>query len=127
MDQSGGAFEEWYREEHRRVLGSMVALAGDRDLAAEVTDEAFVRALARWNRVQHMASPAGWTYRVALNGLRRKQRRRTTERRAVDRSVAGATTDLGRLDPEPHPEVWAAVRALPTKQRITIVLRYVAD
>ena len=41
---------------------------------------------------------------------------------------------IGRLRPAPSvepvpvfPEVWVAVRLLPTRQRVAIVLRYVAD
>ena len=128
MELSGSSFADWYRAEHPRVLGSITALSGDGGLAAEVTDEAFTRALADWPRVQRMASPAGWTYRVALNVLRRKHRRRGTEQRAL--STVGTRADgAGRVhtDPTSHPEVWAAVRQLPEKQRVAVVLRYVAD
>ena len=121
-------FDDWYRGEHPRVLGAITALSGDADLAADVTDEAFTRALAAWPRVERMASPAGWTHRVALNALRRRHRRRGTERRALSSAsgrAGGAATV--HLDATRDPEVWNAVRALPEKQRFAIVLRYVAD
>lgn len=123
-DEAGQGFEEWYRREHRRVFASLVALCGDRDLAAEVTDEAFVRALARWPTVRVMDSPTGWTYRVALNVLRRSYRRRGSEQRALD---AAGRTRRPDTNPVGYPEVWTAVRALPDKQRVAVVLRYVAD
>jgi RNA polymerase sigma factor (sigma-70 family) len=115
-------FEDWYRSQHRAVLGALVALSGDVEVAREATDEAFARALERWSDVQGMASPGGWVYQVALNVLRRTSRRRAT----------AATRLLGRpnsaSDPHlPRPEVWAAVRALPIRQRTAVVLRYVAD
>ncbi len=126
MDEAPLTFSAWYEREHPRVLGALVALSGDVGLAAEVTDEAFTEALVRWPRVSMMASPAGWTHRVALNGLRRRHRRRGTESRAL--AVVGARLGPhGETDPVGHPEVWSAVRGLPEKQRVAIVLRYVAD
>lgn len=122
-------FEIWYRREHPRMLGSLGALCGDADLAADVTDEAFTRALAEWSRVAVMASPAGWTYRVALNALRRRQRRRGHERRLLAQVAtrAGDRVPVATDSLTAHAEVWDAVRALPDKQRIAVVLRYVAD
>ncbi len=70
-----------------------------------------------------MASPGGWTYRVALNELRRRLRRGATERSAIDRMARPGPVE----DHPPDAEVWQAVRALPEKQRTAIVLRYVAD
>jgi predicted RNA polymerase sigma factor len=37
-------FEVWFRAEYPRVLGSLVLALGSRDVAEEVTAEAFARA-----------------------------------------------------------------------------------
>ena len=124
MDDGGGIeFEGWYRREHPRLIGSLAALSGREDVAADAADEAFARALARWPRVSKMASPGGWTYRVALNELRRRLRRGATERHAIDRMARPGQVDDHPLDDD----VWQAVRTLPDRQRTAIVLRYVAD
>lgn len=60
-------FVDWYRLEHGRLLATLVAVTGEPDVALDATDEAFVRAYERWRLVGAMESPAGWTYRVALN------------------------------------------------------------
>jgi RNA polymerase sigma-70 factor (ECF subfamily) len=114
-------FDEWYADQRPRVYVSMLALSEDPDLAAEVTDEAFMRAVAHWKRVCAMESPGGWTQRVALNVLRRRLRRRRAEARLLSK--------LTRHEQEPTPtsEVWHLVGALPERQRIAVVLRYVAD
>jgi RNA polymerase sigma factor (sigma-70 family) len=121
MGASERDFAEWYRAEHPKVVGSMLVLCGDPDLANDVTDEAFARALSRWSRVERMASPGGWTHRVALNHLRRTMRRRSRE---VQRM-----TIVGESVPSvaEHIEVWQAVAELPVRQREATVLRYVAD
>jgi RNA polymerase sigma-70 factor (ECF subfamily) len=113
-------FSAWYAQEHPRVLGVLCALSGELDASREATDEAFVRAFGRWPRVAKMASPGGWTYRVALNELRRALRRRRRDR-------AEATTAPRAPLPETDPELWDLVRRLPERQRVAIVLRYVAD
>jgi RNA polymerase sigma factor (sigma-70 family) len=115
------AFEDWYLQHHRHVVTSLAALCGDLGLAQDATDEAFVRALAMWGRVQTMSSPAGWVYRVALNVLRRTLRRRELEARLLRRDAPPES------DVVSQPEVWAAVRTLPERQRQAIVLRFVAD
>jgi RNA polymerase sigma factor (sigma-70 family) len=114
-------FDEWYADQRPRVYVSMLALSGDADLAAEATDEAFTRAVAQWTRVRTMESPGGWTQRVALNVLRRRLRRRRFEARLLPR-LADAEHEL-----MPTGEVWDLVRALPDRQRVAVVLRYVAD
>lgn len=115
------AFDEWYAEQRPRVYLSMLALSGEPDLAAEATDEAFTRAVARWQRVRTMESPGGWTQRVALNVLKRRLRRRRVEAR-LHRRAAPRTHE-----PPPAGEVWDLVRSLPERQRVAVVLRYVAD
>src|SRR5919202_564930 len=119
--EANGEFDRWYRVEHPRLLGLLTVVAGDVDLARDVTAEAFTRALERWARVASMDSPAAWTYRVGVNLVRRRLRLVAIERRLWTRSLephnpAGVDTDL-----------WNAVRALPVRQRTAVALRYVCD
>jgi RNA polymerase sigma-70 factor (ECF subfamily) len=114
-------FEDWYHQHHPRLVRSLTVLSGDADAAADAADEAFVRAYERWKRVSAMASPAGWLHQVGANALRRRMRRRAMEQR-----FSRSGPDLVH-PPLPHPELWAAVRALPDRQRTAIVLRYLGD
>lgn len=116
-------FESWYAREHGRLVNSLYVVSGSQDAAAEATDEAFTRAAVRWRRVSKMESPTAWTYQVGLNVIRRMMRKHRREQDAARRAVGPHTLFV---DP-PHPEVWAAVRTLPERQRSAIVLRYVAD
>lgn len=120
-DGSGEDFSVWYREEHRRLVASMLLVTGDIHVAREAVDEAFARAYVHWPRVSHMASPRGWTYRVALNVVRRRWRRAELERRLLARQP------LPPEVPAPAGEAWEAVRRLPMRQRTAVVLRFVAD
>src|SRR5688572_5406241 len=114
-------FEAWYRSQHPVLLASIVLISGRPDFARDAVDEALVRALERWETVRRMDSPGGWTYRVALNCLRRRMRRVAFEarlhRRHARQEPAGA----------PSGEVWEVVVRLPPRQREVVVLRYLAD
>ena len=115
-------FEEFYEATHARLVTSMLLVTGDPDVARDATDEAFVRALRAWRRVSGMASPAGWTYRVAINVVRRRARRAALEHRLLARSARPPASV-----PAPAGEAWAVVADLPPRQRTAVVLRFVAD
>jgi RNA polymerase sigma-70 factor (ECF subfamily) len=101
---------------------SLLVISGDAEAARDAVAEAFGRAYERWPRVASMDSPAGWVYRVALNELRRRMRRRALESRVLRRER------LRWIPPSDiDPELWDAVAALPRRQREAIVLRYVGD
>ncbi|MEO1060402.1 MAG: sigma factor-like helix-turn-helix DNA-binding protein [Actinomycetota bacterium] len=113
------SFEDFYVELHPRLIAALAATCGDLDLARDAADEAAARALERWDRVEAMANPQGWVYRVAINQVRRKARRRDLERRVLRREHP----------PEPVPgpagEVWHLVEGLSRRQREAVVLRHV--
>jgi len=116
-----GEFDDWYREARPRVLAALVVFVGDRQLAADATDEAFARALVHWERVRSAASPIGWVVNVARNVARRTSRRSALERRLLRRPAPPQVT------PAPGGEIWMSVRRLPDRQREVVVLRYLAD
>ena len=116
-------FDAWYADHHPRVLGVVYVTCADSDVAADATDEAFTRALARWDRVGLLASPEGWTCRVAINVMRRRLRRRRLESLLLRKRYEPDAVEA----PLANPEVWRAVRQLPERQRLAVLLRYVAD
>jgi DNA-directed RNA polymerase specialized sigma24 family protein len=114
-------FDDWYRRERPKVLAAIAFRCGSVDLAAEATDEAFLRAFDKWLRVSAMSSPTAWTVAVALNVNRRRMRRRSIEHTLLRRATA--PPDL----PGPAGEVFELVSQLPSPQREIVLLRYVAD
>jgi len=114
-------FEQWYHTEHARLITVLAAVTGDREIACEATDEAFVRAYERWDRVEAMASRSGWVYRTALNEVRKRIRRRSIEQRLWIRRSDSRMVD------GPTGEVWLIVADLPRRQREAVVLRHVAQ
>jgi RNA polymerase sigma-70 factor (ECF subfamily) len=120
VDDEG--FDAFYEREHPRLRRSLWALTQDLEVATEATDEAFARAVGSWSAVRNMDYPAAWVHRVGINLVNRRRRRHRHEQTALRRAElppAGLTDD--------HREVWDAVAALPARQRVAIVLRYLAD
>lgn len=122
MASDGRDFAGFYDAEREPMARALLIIGGDAEAACDAVAEAFSRAYARWPRVSAMDSPMGWVYRVALNDLRRRMRRRAHERLLL-RRVHVEIVPPADIDPE----LWAAVAALPPRQREAIVLRYVGD
>jgi len=112
-------FESFYRGAYADIARALMVTLGNLDLAQEATDEAMVRAYARWDKIRSYDNPGGWVYRVGLNWARSARRRLTRvppfhERRVVELP----TTD---------PANAAALRDLDVSLRAVVVCRLLLD
>jgi RNA polymerase sigma factor (sigma-70 family) len=80
--------------------------------------DSVARAFQRWAKVQAMASPAGWVYRVAFNWAVSALRRRRRPPRAP---MAAEAPTAG---PMAEPDVARALAELDVRQRSVVVCRY---
>ena len=119
-DEEDSEFESWYLKEHSRILSALVLMTGDLHLSQDAVDEAFVRAYDRWHRVRSLESPSGWTFKVALNLVRRLTKR-------ANRVFAPSETGRETALPSKLDEIWKMVNRLSSRQREVIVLRYIGD
>lgn len=114
-------FETWYVREHPRLVTALGLVAGNREEAEEAAAEAFARCLERWDTPKAPKNPSAWTYTVGVNLLRRRWSRR---RREADytRSLPPPVAHEGDV---PAVELWSAIAALPPRERVAVVLRYI--
>jgi RNA polymerase sigma-70 factor (ECF subfamily) len=116
-------FEEFYGAYFQPLTIQLYAYAGDLAAAQDVVQEAFCRALDRWNRVSELDDPGAWVRRVAWNLATSQWRRaRTAARFARRHRVEHA--------PEPDPDriaLAAALAKLPPQQRRAVILHHLAD
>src|SRR5579864_7463025 len=79
-----GPLEQLFREEHGRVLATLIGVLGDFDLAEDALQDAVAVALERWPRDGVPASPGGWLVTVARNRAIDRIRRDQTLRRKTE-------------------------------------------
>jgi RNA polymerase sigma-70 factor (ECF subfamily) len=70
-----GAWEELVSRLHVRVFNLLLRLTGDREAAADLTQEAFVAAYASAQGFEGRSTPETWVCGIALNCLRNRARR----------------------------------------------------
>lgn len=114
----------FYRTEYPRLVGALTLYCGDRELAAELAQEAMARAWRNWPRVGCLESPPGWVHRVGIN-LANSAMRRSALR---GRWVSIQSQDHAVLpDVDTAIALRQAVARLPRRQRTALVLRYFVD
>lgn len=116
-------FEDFVEAHYDHVRRGLILALGNRERAEEVAQEAFARALGRWDAVSGMERPVAWVYVVAINQARRDLRRDSQRRELIapaqgDHDLAGAVATSVM--------VTTALGTLPPRQRVMVVLRYFA-
>jgi len=117
------AFEECFRQHYPRLVRSLGAGA---DGAEEAVQEAFVEAHLRWRRISKLDDPVGWIRRVAIRRILNQNRSLLRRDRAVLR-LAARSGPVAHQDPVVDgtaDELAAAIRTLPVRQRIALVLHH---
>jgi RNA polymerase sigma-70 factor (ECF subfamily) len=113
--------DDLYTASYRKLVAQLYAVTGNRQEAEDVVQEAFMRAMSRWDQVKTYDSPEAWLRTVALN-LARSRFRRTVRGAAalVRHGVPHAEPDLS---PD-HVTLMAAMKTLPEAQREALVLHH---
>lgn len=116
-----------FDQSYRRLVGQLYGVCGDLAEAEDVVAEAFARAVSRRRSFERVDNPEAWLRTVAVNIARTRHRRRVIGERLLGQHRE-PTGDVRR--PELSDErlaVVAALLPLPTEQRETLALHYLAD
>ncbi len=120
------SFEEFYATEYPAVVGLAYALSGNRWVAEDLAQEAFLAAHRDWDRIAAYEKPGAWVRRVVANLSVSAFRRRLAEAKALGRLAFGQASTLAELSAE-DAEFWRAVRTLPRRQAQVVALHYLED
>lgn len=116
-------FEAFFAQHHEAVVRSLTMALADRGRAEDAAQDSFAKAYRQWKRVSMMDRPVAWVYVVALNGARRELRR---DLAAPAPDLLGSSRDVA--DPAASRlSVAEALAELAPRQRLAVVLRYLAD
>jgi RNA polymerase sigma-70 factor, ECF subfamily len=110
--------------EYGPLAGYCLAVSGDEQAARDITQEAFVRVLARW---PELSKPRPYLYVTATNLVRRGWRQRDAERRAV--SLLSSSYQASDQCESINERIWAQdiVAALPRRLSMVVLLHYFSD
>ena len=116
-------------ERHAPAAGRLAyLLTGDRALAEDLVQEAFVRVVGRFRHLRVPDAFEAYLRRTIVNLHTSYLRRRRLERAYLEREHAAARPGPTVMpDVGVREELWRALLALPARQRVAVVLRYYED
>jgi RNA polymerase sigma factor (sigma-70 family) len=112
-------------DEHRDDVYRFLVASLGRDEADDCFQETFISALRAYPRLRNASNLRSWLFTIAHRKAIDAHRARA--RRAVPVEEVPEQADAGGLVLNGEPELWRAVRGLPTKQRAAVLHRYVND
>ena len=112
-----------FRKHYRPLVAALTVACGNRELAADAVQDAFVELCKRWTKIGCYERPEAWLMRVAVNRARSEQR--SLRRRAA--AILRMEPTL-RDDPSEVPaHLVRAFQGLPGRQRLACSLFYILD
>jgi RNA polymerase sigma-70 factor (sigma-E family) len=127
---AGEAVTGLYSTQYVALLRLATLLTHDRGLAEEIVQDTFVALHQRWSQLRDPDAGAAYLRSSVVNRCRSALRHRGVVERVAgrlrQRAYAPSAESLA-LDAGLYAEVLAAVRALPSRQREALVLRYYLD
>lgn len=124
--------DDWVRRHYERIRRSAWLLCGNGDVADELAQETFTRAIDQWHRFEGRSEVSTWLYAILfrLHGRRRRAAARGAERlkKWVDlvRSRPNTSQDpAAKLASKVwRDSLWAEVSKLPSRQQEVVILRF---
>jgi RNA polymerase sigma-70 factor, ECF subfamily len=112
--------EALYRERYLGFRRALAAVTGSYEVAHDVVQEAFARALTQPQKYRGDAPLGAWVWGIAVRVAR--EERGYSRLAPLDEEIEA---DL--IEPAHDPELREALRALPPRRRLIFFLRYFAD
>jgi RNA polymerase sigma factor (sigma-70 family) len=112
-------FATFFADEHRELFRLLCFVTGNRADAADLMQDAFLKLWERWDRVERIADPRAYLFRVALNGSRRRTR---TALRAARKLVPVASSHDPFDEVNLREDVRQMLLGLSPRQRAALVL-----
>jgi RNA polymerase sigma-70 factor (sigma-E family) len=125
------AVDQLYAAHYRQLVRLSALLVRDVGTAEEVVQDAFVAMHGKWSRLRDPDKAAAYLRQAVVNRSRSVLRHRGVESRYAERHLGVVTDEPGAdeaaLAGDRRAQVLDALRALPTRQREVLALRYYLD
>jgi RNA polymerase sigma-70 factor (sigma-E family) len=120
------AFTEYAEARAMTLFRTAYLMVGDHQLAQDLLQEALVKTLMAWPRLRDRDDLEAYTRRIIVTTSISWRRRRSFHERPVEALPERSGPDAADVVVT-HDAVVAALRAVPPRQRVAIVLRYYQD
>ena len=111
-----------YEQRYRRFLRVAEAIVRDAELARDVVQDAFARAIRSRFDYRGDSSIEGWVWRTVVNTALNARRDRPPAHLPLEEAAVEPATRNGRAS-----DLRALLALLPERQRLVLFLRYYAD
>jgi RNA polymerase sigma-70 factor (sigma-E family) len=125
--EPAGRLAELYRRYSGDAIRLAYLLTGDRALAEDLVQDAFVKLAGRFADLRDPTRFEPYLRKTVVNLARMHFRRRRVERDYLDRAAREPVRHAELPDVSAYEEMKQALLALPYRQRAAIVLRYYQD
>jgi len=117
VKEESHSFEVFFQREYPKLVRLLFGMNSDLAEAEDLAQDAMSRTWERWERVGQMDSPAGYTYRAALNLQRKRIRHLSVRARRLP-----LIRPTQPMQPHVSGEVVSALAMLPPGQRAAVLL-----
>ena len=121
------ALTDLYRLHALRLIRLGYVMLGDRQAAEDVVQDAFAGLYRRWGRLADHAKAPQYLRSSVLNGCRSAIRRNRPGMEVLDFDPAVVSAEADVLAGEQQRVLMRAIRRLPQRQRVALVLRFYLD
>ena len=123
----GDRFAALYEEHAPAALRFAYLLTGERELAEDLVQDAFIKVMGRFGDLRRPDAFAPYLRKTIVNLSYGTFRHRRVERDYLSRERRYAVPQSTGFDPEHDDELWHRLSGLPARQRTALVLRYYED
>jgi RNA polymerase sigma-70 factor, ECF subfamily len=129
-DEAAGFVEDLFAAHHGEIYAYLIRMLRDPELAADLTQDAFVKAYRNYNTLEKSENARAWLYqiahRVALDHIRRQKIVRFLPWTGESRGAAPSTERLV-MDAHLSGDLQRALEKIPERQRAALLLAELHD
>jgi RNA polymerase sigma-70 factor (sigma-E family) len=126
-EDADGRLAELYARHAAEAIRLAYMLTGDRQLAEDLVQDAFVKLAGRLVHLRDPAAFDAYLRRTVVNLANSSFRRKRLEREYLRRTASEPPAVRDAHDTDRRDELWSGLQRLPARQRTAIVLRIYED
>jgi len=127
VDERGNRIERLYASHIQEATRLAYLLTGERELAEDLAQDAFVKAAGRFQYLRGEDAFGAYLMKSVVNACKSHWRRRKIERNYLERAKATPGHASHQVDVHQRLAIVDALDSLPLRQRTAVVLRHYVD